>query len=474
MTPWTTDQYMAALRIASDLYARELGRRLFPLEPTTDLGGLCSVVSLMHEEGYDEPRLTEWIRASDEYRNKSLPPEPSSSRLIGPLRIEGGAYCDETGPRLPILCHAGDLLALYARDPSWAKAELDEIAEAGYLGVRTWTWLDGEYWQSLGRSVSPAEFGWSLYRDFALALKARGLRWLVSQGDMLVFAPDRWAFMRQLAETLREAGGLEVVCGVDSGNEAWNNGEGDPARLRQAADAFRSVLDVPIWSLSSPPGEETADLDRYSGSVYDVHGYRGGHLADKLRHAFSIAYDGRLSRRLGIQSEPPGPGPMVSIMEHPEEMDAEAMTLLTAMHLMSRQISVVFSSPGVSVRERSEFARQPGFREAAAVASILPSDLMRFGTLCHGGESQRGRRVLCATGEGQSLARVDQAIADDGRFVAIAYAQRPGTYAIPIERPCEAQVFHPVTHEAVETIQPGQGTLSLSFERGRIIVGRLV
>ncbi len=403
--------------------------------------------------------------------------------LIGPLRIEAGAFCDDTGSRLPVLCHAGDLLALYVRDPSWAEVELDTIAATGYLGVRTWTWLDGPYWEGLGRTITPEEAGyWGAVDRFAGALRVRGLRWLVSQGDMLRYAWDRRAFMHQLAETLRDAGGLQIVCGVDGGNESWKNGESDPIRLREAVDAFRIVLDVPIWSLTSPSDEKPADLDRYSGSVYDVHGYRGDHVADKIRHAFSIPFEGKPACRLGIQSEPPGPGAieesgLVSSMGHWGEMDAEAMALLTAMHLMARQMSVYFSSPGVSCRERGEFSRQPGFRESAVIASVLPPDLMRFQTLCHGGDSQRGRRVLCATGKDDYLIRADHAIHDDGRFVIIAYAATPGDWVVglKIERGCELTTIHPVTRDTFgPTRYWSDDTLGLHFRHGRIITGRLL
>jgi hypothetical protein len=372
------------------------------------------------------------------------------------------------------LCHAGDLLALYSRDPAWAEAELDAIASAGYLGVRTWTELSGEWWDGLGRSIGPDQPGYlDAVRGFAAALRARGLRWLVSQGWRITLAT-----MTELAETLRDAGGLDVVLGVDGGNEAWHLPENTPEHLRLCVDAFRSVLDVPIWSLGSPPGEDRDELNRYSGSVYDVHGWRGGHVADKIRHAFGVAYEQRPACRLGIQSEPPGAwsaGSLVSIMEHHEEMDAEAMALLTAMHLMSRQMSVYFSSPGVSCRERGEFARMPGFREAAAIASVLPTDLMQFQTLTHGGK--RGERVLCATGEGDYLIRVDHAIHDDGRFMAIPYAATPGDWVVglKVERGCELTVINPATRQAFGPVRYWPADmLGLHFHHGRIVRGQLL
>jgi hypothetical protein len=68
--------------------------------------------------------------------------------------------------------------------------------------------------------------------------------------------------------------------------------------------------------------------------------------------------------------------------------------------------------------------------------------------------------------------RVDQAVSDDGRFVAVAYGP-PGAYLSGIERRCEATVYHPVTREVVETITPERTAVGLGFERGRIIVGRI-
>jgi hypothetical protein len=354
---------------------------------------------------------------------RRIPRSPNA--LVGPLRLAGGAYVDDTGPVLPVGCHAGDLLALWARDPEWATAELDDIASAGYHGVRTWTWLEGPYWERLGRAISPrAAAYWDAVASFAAALRARGLRWIVSQGDLMRGLPGwdaRRSFMRELAGVLREAGALEVVLAVDAGNEAWQNGEDDPAALRDALDAFRAELDAPVWSLTSPQGEEPEELARYAGSVYDVHGARHGHLSDKLRHAFSVGYEaaGRAGvPRLGIQSEPPGPGALVSVTEHQEELDDEGCVLLAGMHLLARQATVYFSSPGVSVRERGEFSRSPGFARVPELLDLLPRDLMTWPVLIHGGERWRGVRVWRAEG----TTRVDQAISGDGRVVAVAYA----------------------------------------------------
>jgi uncharacterized cupin superfamily protein len=150
------------------------------------------------------------------------------------------------------------------------------------------------------------------------------------------------------------------------------------------------------------------------------------------------------------------------------------MALLTAIHLLSRQMSVHFSSPGVSVRERGEFERQPGFRESPALAAVLPPDLMRYQTLCHGGRSPR---VLCAVGEGDRLIRADHAIHDDGRFVIVVYAATPGdwTVRLPVERRCHLASINPITHDAPGPAEyrPGDA-VEFRFRHGRVVVGNLL
>jgi len=162
----------------------------------------------------------------------------------------------------------------------------------------------------------------------------------------------------------------------------------------------------------------------------------------------------------------------VSVTDHQDELDAEAMATLAAVHLMTRQATVYMSSPGVSVRERGEFARQPGFVAVPALAAELPRDLMRFEIICHGGERWRGTRVLAAP-EGSEL-RCDHAIGGDGRFVCAVYGP-PGRHQVAIERAFEGDILEPGTGppgRSAIAVQPGQ-QVTLDFTRGRIVVGRL-
>ena len=67
-------------------------------------------------------------------------------------------YADATGPALPVLCHYGDGLSKYLRDPGHVRAQPRPDAGAtGYGGVRTWGSLGGSYWS--GREVGPSHQG---------------------------------------------------------------------------------------------------------------------------------------------------------------------------------------------------------------------------------------------------------------------------------------------------------------------------
>ena len=339
------------------------------------------------------------------------------------IAADRSAAIDDTGPVLPVLCHLGDGLSRWTRDPGGVSALLDDIAAAGYDGVRTWTVLGGSsYWN--GREVGPMYQ--SNYFDhvsaFAGALRQRGLRWLVSQGDamrLLPTTPERQAFMRALAERLD----LELVAGVDAGNELLWNGETDPAKMRAAVDAFRAVLPCAVWSLTSPGTELKADLDRFSGSVFDEHTYRGGRIWDKARHPFGIPYEQKPSSRLGLGSEGPGYGDLVSAIEHKDELGhAGAMLLLGGMSMIARQLWVFFSGPGVKSDAGERLQDMPGFRETPQLRDWLPRDVMAFQTITHGGASRRGTRVFAVPGLDET--RADGVIHDDGRWVWALYGPR--------------------------------------------------
>jgi hypothetical protein len=322
---------------------------------------------------------------------------------------------------VPVVCHLGDALSRYVRDPGGAHALLKQVADAGYHGVRAWTVLTGDYWA--GREVGPETRGyWGLIEDFRGALRHHGLRWLVSQGDLMRAIPgsaDRRAFMRRLASLLT----LDDLAGVDAGNETWQNGEGDEGRLQDAIDGFLDVLPAPVWSLTSPPGEETEELLRYAGSVADVHTYRDGRWWDKVRHVWNNAFEGVTDRPV-VQSEPFGPGARVSVTANKGELDEGVMQAAAVAAAMTGQLWVYFSGPGVISDEGERLQDMPGFVSTPAVLALLPKDVGQ-GEVAHGGDRFAGQRVFVASPRGDARElRWEHTFLGGKRFVALGYAPK--------------------------------------------------
>jgi hypothetical protein len=419
-------------------------------------------------------------------------PQPDSAAapatvrpLAGRLRIDGTAFIDDQGPVLPLYAHAGDLFSLFIRDPARALAELDTVARAGYHGVRVWSALgcspaepcpeqdrDGEtpYWR--GAEVDPQltpDYYAHVGRFFA-ALEARRLRVVWSQGDVQVIG-DRRDFMTRIAKLDAE---YAVIDWIDCGNEAWHAEQITPAVLAECVGFYQSAGGRALKTLSSPPGEEIAELDAFSidpADAFDVHSFRRGHSWDKRRHISSLTLDGdgerrpTPRRRLGISSEPPGSGGLVSVTENPHELDDEAIALLALASHLARQAFVWFSGEGVKI-DRG-LATEAGFHSVPRAVQLLPPDVMRYDARHHSGPSSRAARVLEAQGE----VRVDGALASDGRF-AYTIDGPPGRYTLKVLRNFEGRLCHPGTAACEPVSKQAGELLAVAFTRGRLLIGK--
>ena len=345
------------------------------------------------------------------------------SPIVGRLRLDGNRmFVDDSGQVLPIFCHFGEAFSRYTRDRDSVRRQLDVIAQAGYHGIRFWTTLGGGgggYWG--GREVYEAWTPdyWGQLRDFLRDLAARQLRAVISQGDIFPAAiPDRFHFAQRLSDVLDEVGAAGAVAIIEGENESWQTGESDPNRLAQFVGWIKQRHPATLCTLSSPPGEGTEELNAWSippADLFDVHGYRGGHWWDKVRHIFSISYEGQPRKRLGWQGEPTGPGAAVSVTENKHELDDDTLAAMCAMSLMSRQAWCFMSGPGVLFD--SPIDAQPGFWTVPRMRDAVYRDVMSFSLLIHGGSRWANERVFEAVGE----TRCDQALSDDGRFVAVLY-----------------------------------------------------
>lgn len=405
--------------------------------------------------------LATWIK-----RMAPPPPPPHPGPLQGRLRIEGNCFRDDTGCVNPVYAHAGDVFSKYVRDPGFVRRQLDLVAQAGYHGVRVWSTLGGTYWA--GREVGPAITPdyWGQLRQFFGDLKARNLRAVFSQGDIGQLGGSRRAFMETVAALDNE---LQVVDFLDCGNEAWQTGEPSPTRLAECVGYYRSAGGKALLTLTSPPGEEKAELDAFSitpADAYDVHGYRGGRFWDKIRHIFSIAYEIKPAKRFGIQSEPFGNGALVSVTANKSELNGETMALAGTMSTLARQAWVWFSGEGVKLDRGLE--TESGFFETPRAVRLLPNDLATFSPLFHSGTTWVGTRYLIPPRED---VRVDGAQSGDGRVVMLVYGPG-GTYTFPTVRNFEGKLCNPATAECEDIRWRASATVELTFSRGRILIGR--
>jgi hypothetical protein len=364
------------------------------------------------------------------------PVEPGSRPYVGQLSTEpGGGYIDATGaPQLLIFNHFGDALSRFFRDPAGVAAELDLIKSRGYAGIRFWTTLggDSDYWR--GRGVGPFEADtpnyWEGVKAFLTLVRDKGLVVHLSQGDVRQnVIRDRRDFAYRMCDVATEVG-VDVIAAFEGANESRDTGEQDENRLAQFVGWFvERCPSVKVRGLSAFTGTEDVEvINRFSKSpstIFFVHSYRGGRWWDKVRHIFSFQYEGDPEKRLGWQGEPAGPGRLVSAIDNRDELDADALSLMAAISLVTRQQWVYFSGPGVISNHPNgeRFEHMPGFSEVPRVVSMLPADVMRYDLLIHGGEASWGAVApFLASGENRSDCAIYR---PDGRFACVIYGPHP-------------------------------------------------
>lgn len=418
------------------------------------------------------------------------PDVPAYAGIQGQLRVDGLTFRDDRGLVLPLLCHFGEAFSAYVRRPDAVREELDRIRAAGYDGIRFWDTLgyydrnrpgDANQWSAwYGREVSPIAFVafsgetkpatpnyYDHLRAFLIELRDRNLVAQHSRGDM-----NSWTFQqilahcRRVGEIQREVGST-VIALNESLNEAFQNGVPEADRLRQMGDALGThALRGNSCGDDKYGGETPEEIDRLKRDVAVIHGYRQGESHNRIGHIHAVGYE--TLPKAGVpawQGEPAGPGNGVSVGR---EEHAEALCLMAAMSLATRQAWVYMSGNGVfwngSIKDMTGFASVP------AVRSWLPRDIMSWPKITHGGDNWRGTRVFAANGDG--TLRCDHIFARDHRFVALVYGE-PKTWTIPVERGFVGEVIHPVTGERTPLELNAGQTWTTTFERGRVVIGTL-
>jgi len=432
-------------------------------------------------------------------------PEPPSVPIDHPHPIRGslravnvasdGAYfADDYDEMLPVGLTWFGALEQRRSDPQAFQRTLEAVVDAGYQYARVLFAVagGGNYWN--GHEVAPHDCtttdgvsvrGWDDYdeqviglgRDFAAA----GLQVFVSSGGLQdVFAGDldktaTWA--TRLGGLLDESG--VYVCFADV-NEAWQNwvtgSEPSPD------DVYRYVISPfldgywqkPVIALRSAPysGETVEGFNLWAGEVIQKHGHRGHFPQDHVaavRHSRGIYYTGEGAipdKRLGIESEPVGPGASVNTLD-----GEEALALLAVANFVGGFAFVYHSARGVRWWH-GPIEQQPGFLSVPNVRSYLPEDLMSsYTTILHGGLS--ASPLTDADGFPDEN-RVDSVVTEDGRrFVSLVYGQNSYTRLLA-NVAVRFSIITPDTGESHRfTLRPGE-TLDIDYRAGRVLVGEVL
>lgn len=417
------------------------------------------------------------------------PPPPVGRPIVGQLRVQGQAFADDRGLVLPLLCHFGEAFSAYTRRPEDVGRQLDAISAAGYQGIRFWDVL-GYYPDWRGREITPITFTGKdgvvvqrhpQYYDqlaaFLRACQARGLVVQHSRGDLNAWT---WSQIQQhcaLVGDVQRSVGLQTIAFNEACNESWQNGVPEPERLKAMIDLLNtpSVLSGSSAADDGYGGETVEAVDEFTLAIgmdaHVIHGYRNGTSLDRIRHIYTAGSEALRPRSVvGWQGEPAGPGNGVTVgkEEHPE-----ALCLMAVSSLMTRQGWVYMS--GFGVYWNGPIETMPGFYAVPRVREYLPTDLMTWPTLIHGGNTWRGMRVLAASEFGGfGSYRADHLIHADGRqFLIEIYSGEPGVFTIPVERSFTGEIITPHTGERHPFSGQAGSTVDVSCERGRVVRGRL-
>jgi hypothetical protein len=428
--------------------------------PATDQGGIIDVgcqlgqwvtagASIDHAFSEVGAWMVKWYGGENPWQQTGPAPLPVGQMpWQGRLRIASGESMfvdDANTPQLPVLCHFMEAFSKWLRDPGFVVDQLQKIKEAGYDGIRFCDNLGyyGQAWR--GKEVSPWDFTnregqrvtatpdyYGQLRRFLMECRTIGLTLHHDRGDLggseniIPFAQIK-AHVNKVAALYDELGW--DLCALFAGNnEDWQNGNLGPARLRELVQVAKGKA---ITALSCPPdsSEDAPEVHEYSGDVFYTHGYRSGESTDRLRHIFSLAYEGygylkdhgKNPRRLGWQGEPTGPhefpglGVTVNYVNSVEELG-----LLGFQSLMCRQGWNFMSQWGVF--NNGPIYRHSGFWVVPQMRALLKQfapDVMSWNSLLHGG---RGEAVLKSPtgyfgdpGVAEGPARIDQVISPNGR-----------------------------------------------------------
>lgn len=438
-------------------------------------------------------------------------PVGNPNTLVGALSRNRRVISDETGPRMLMCCHFMEGFSAFVHNKSLpsteggytVQAQLTEIAKH-YGAVRNLDVLG--YWDEAwaGREVTPIEMVansgaivqptpnyWEKKREYVTLIHELGLRIMDDRGDM-----NSWSRQQKIDHMFQNGQfyaslpfGKDVLLGVWSCNEAWQNGGDDRDLLIDMLDAFEAGAGwLPaINGLSSPGGDSDPDAlaetdppmsswepempDSFEywskdASVITCHGNRANH-AYIIEHYFGYGYDEQI-RDIGkpvFNTEPVGGGDGVSVGQ---VNDPELLCAITAAALLGGQAWTFMSGAGVFWDAPIE--SMVAFKEVARLTQFLPNDVAEWPIVCHSGSRFEGVRILAVV----DPTRADQSISEDGRFIIVVHTHEQDGNALPCEIACsEFTVINMLTGEIEREGPLAVGETYRHNGEARLVVGQL-
>jgi len=393
------------------------------------------------EANLSKETLEAWWLSTPEYiEQKPLWDEsqkpPKFVGIVGQLRIDDAGYCDDNGRVLPIGLHVGDLFSKFVRDPDHSEIIIAQAAEAGYKLIHFWMNLGtlGDYWA--GRECGPGythDF-WPKLAMLGDVFDKYGMKGGYNLGDYKLWEGNHKDFFRELGRQLRGRQNCTAAY-VFGGNEAWQTGADNKEEISDALDCFKEECNTIIVTTTAPPDEsESAIEDWCDGDFYAIHGYRGAEDHDRIRHIFSVPWEGNPPTRYGWQDEPTGPGDKVSVKAshcyEGRDVDSNHICALAVQSILNNQGYNYFCSDGV--KSDGDIKSWPGYYETPRVIGFIPGDIMAWPKAFHFGSSQPDRVFSpCA----EDTLRFDHRISHSGELFGIFYGDEGHTRA-RCERAC--------------------------------------
>lgn len=434
-------------------------------------------------------------------------------------------FADDRGPRIDNASyHGGDLFGLYCasfeRDKSGLRSiVMDTLASCravGYPHVRSWVSVNdardpSNIWAVKG---APLYVGWGLRAtpdfqvrvvEFAQLLRSFGLAWHCAPGGL-----DQMDALQEarLFVTLRDAvsqAGPSCFSLIEACNEAGGTtddrsgvapADSSPENLERLINIIRLAHPNVLYALTAFAGsDDPAVLARFNRPGVTrfayTHQYRGGKIADKIRHRGTFARDNGIHRLVGDGESCgpfsdhgiPGNGlTCVSAQEYGKredrQFDDESVAAIGAATAIQHGWPSFMCSAGVrSYTSPTEF---PGFASLPRLLRLLPA-YTHLGKLTHGGRSDAVIKAV-VNPEGY-LGRADQCLVTNPQtgareIVAILYGENPSNhesdYAFPSTAKIEGVIIHPGTGERHPIAWSGPGSVrTVRMQWARIIVGTI-